>query len=78
VGNTALPHSSEFLSFAPLSNADVCKAIKRLKRSKSVGLDLPVSVIKICSGIFIPVLKHTFSLSLTQQYFPTVWKKAAL
>jgi hypothetical protein len=69
---------SEFLSLAPISDLDVCKAIKRLK-PKSVGLDdIPGFVIKGFSAtrIFIPILRHIFNLSLTQQHFPTVWKEA--
>jgi hypothetical protein len=77
-----LPHlsqCSEFLSLAPVSDADVCKAIKRIKPLKSVGLDdIPGFIIKGCSAIFIPILKHVFNLSLTQQYFPAAWKKAAV
>jgi hypothetical protein len=74
-----LSQSSEFLSLAPISDADVCKAIKRLKPSKTVGLDdIPGFVIKRCSVIFIPTLRHIFNLSLTQQHFPTVWKEAAI
>jgi hypothetical protein len=34
-----LSQLSEFLSLAPISDADVCKAIKRLKPSKSVEPD---------------------------------------
>jgi hypothetical protein len=53
-----LSQSSEFLSFAPVSDLDVCKAIKRLK-PKSVGLDdIPGVVIKGCSHIFILILRH--------------------
>jgi hypothetical protein len=38
---------SEFLSLAHISDADVCKAIKRLKPSKSVGFgDIPCFIIK--------------------------------
>jgi hypothetical protein len=71
--------TSEFLSLAPISDTEVCKVIKRLKRSKSVGLDdIPDFIIKDCSGIFIPILRHIFNLSLTQQYFPAVWKEAAV
>jgi hypothetical protein len=69
----------EFLSLAHISEADVSKVIKRLKPSKSVELDdIPGFVIKGCSVIFIPILKHIFNLSLTQQYCPAVWKKAAV
>jgi hypothetical protein len=74
-----LSQSSEFLSLAHISDLDVCEAIKRLKPSKSVGLnDIAGFVIKGCSAVFIPILRHIFNLSLTQQHFPTVWKEAAI
>jgi hypothetical protein len=74
-----LSQSSELLSLASISDLDVCKAIKRLEPSKSVGLDdIPGFVIKGCSAIFIPILRHIFNLSLTQQHFPTVWKEASI
>jgi hypothetical protein len=56
---------SEFLSFTPISNADVCKAIKRLKSSKPTGLDVFAVVIKGCSVMFVPILRHIVNLSLT-------------
>jgi hypothetical protein len=75
----SLLQSSEFLSLAPISELDICKALRRLRPSKSVGLDdIPSFVIKVCSEIFVPVLKHIFNISLTQHYFPTVWKQAAV
>jgi hypothetical protein len=75
----SLSHSSEFLSVVPISDADVCKAIKRLKPSTSVGLDDILGfIIKVCSGIFIPVLRHIFNLSLAQQYFLAAWKETAI
>jgi hypothetical protein len=74
-----LSQCSEFLSLPPVSDADICKAIKRLKPSKSVGLDdISGFIIKGCSAIFIPILRHIFNLSLTQQYFPAAWKEAAV
>jgi hypothetical protein len=70
--------SSELLTLAPVSHSDISKAINRLKPSKSVGLDgIPGFVIKGCSDVFVPVLKHIF-LSLSQQYFLTLWKQAAI
>jgi hypothetical protein len=75
------PISHVLLNFYPLpvSDADVCKAIKRLKPSKSVRLDdIPGFIIKGCSAIFILILGHIFNLSLTQQYFPATWKVAAV
>jgi hypothetical protein len=74
-----LSQSSEFVSLAPISDLDVCKAIRRLKPSKSVGLDdIPGFVIKGCSAIFIPILRHIFNLNLTQQHSPTVWKEVTI
>jgi hypothetical protein len=63
-----LLHSSEFLSLAPVSDGDILKAIKRLKPSKSVGLDdILCFIIKGCSAIFIHILRHVFNFSLTLQ-----------
>jgi hypothetical protein len=69
-GVFSLPsRSSEFLPLAPIFELGICKALKRLRPSKAVGLDgIPSFVIKGCSEIFIPVLKHIFNLSLSQQY----------
>jgi hypothetical protein len=71
--------SPEFLSLAPISDADVSKAITRLKLSTSVGLDdIPGFVINGFSFIFIHIRNHIFNLSLTQQYFPAVWKEVVV
>jgi hypothetical protein len=73
-----LSQCSELLSLVPASDADVCKAIKRLKPSKSVGLDdISGFIIKGCSAVFIPILRHIFNLSLTQ-YFPAAWKESTI
>jgi hypothetical protein len=79
-GVSPLPsRSSEFLSLAPISELEICKALKRLRPSKAVALDgIPSFIIKGCSEIFIRVLKHIFNLSLSQQYFSTEWKQAAI
>jgi hypothetical protein len=75
----SLSQSSEFLSLALISELDICKALRRLRSSKSVRLDdIPSFVTKGCSEIFVPVLKHIFNLILTKHYFPTVWKQAAV
>jgi hypothetical protein len=75
---TLLP-SSECLPLASVSDSDVKNAIKRLRPSKSVGIDdIPGFIIKGCTDIFVPVLKHIFNLSLSQQHFPTLWKQAVL
>jgi hypothetical protein len=74
-----LSQHSQFLSLASVSDVDVCKAIKRPKPLKSLGLeDIPDFIIKGCSAIFIPILRHIFNLSLNQQYFSAAWKEAAI
>jgi hypothetical protein len=74
-----LSQSSDFLSFANISDTDLCKGIKRLNISKYIGLyNIPGFVIKGCSVIFILILRHIYYLSLTQQYFLIVWKEAAV
>jgi hypothetical protein len=71
--------SSEFLPLSPFSDSDDVKAIKRLRPSKSVVVDdVPGFIIKGCTDIFVPILKHTFNLSLSQHIFLTVWKQAAI
>jgi hypothetical protein len=73
--------ASDFLPTAPISAAEVSKAIKRLRPSKCVGLDgIPSFIIKGCSDVFIPLLTHirVFNLSVTSATFPTLWKQTAL
>jgi hypothetical protein len=44
-----------------------------------VGIDdIPGFIIMGFTGIFVPVLKHIFNPSLSQQYFPTLWKHTAM
>jgi hypothetical protein len=55
------------------------QASKALNHSKSVGLDdISGFVRKGCSGLFIPILKRMFNLSLPQQCFPVVRKEAVI
>jgi hypothetical protein len=62
-----------------VSDSDIIKAIKRLKPSKSVRVDdIPGFIIKGCTDIFVPVLKHIFNLNLSQQYFPPYGSKQQL
>jgi hypothetical protein len=74
----SLSSSSEFLSISRISDSDIFKAHKRLKPSKSVGINnIPSFVIRGCSGMLVPVLKHIFNLSLSQ-HFPTSWKQTVI
>jgi hypothetical protein len=76
----SLPSSSSGShSLSPTSDSDIFKSIARLKPSKSVGLDnIPGFVIKGCSDILVPVLKHIFNLSVSQQRFLALGKQAAV
>jgi hypothetical protein len=75
----SLSSSSEFPSLTPISDSDIFKALKRLKSSGSVGLDNILGFdIKCCSDTLVPVLKCIFTISLSQQYFPTSWKQTAI
>jgi hypothetical protein len=57
---------SEIFSLAPISDEDVCQAIRRLTFSKSLGLDYsPGFVIEGYSVIFILILTRIFNFRLT-------------
>jgi hypothetical protein len=66
------------LFLAPVSGADVCKAVNRLKPSNLETNEIAGFIIKGCSTIFIPILGHIFNLSLTHQYFAAAWKEAVV
>jgi hypothetical protein len=58
--------STDNLSVLSVTDADVRKAIRRLKPSKSVGLDgIPGFIIKGRTHIFVPLLKYIFNLSFS-------------
>jgi hypothetical protein len=78
-GPHSLLLSSDFLHLPPISELDILKAIKRLRPSTSVRPDgIPSFTIKGFSIIFAPLLKYIFDLSLSQEHFPTQWKKAVI
>jgi hypothetical protein len=57
----------------------VKRAISHLLSKKSVDPDeIPYFIIKGCSDIFIPLLRHNFNLSLPTGKFPSLWKQAAV
>jgi hypothetical protein len=75
----ALLPSSDVIPLSSVSNSDVINAIKRLRPSKSAGLDnIPGFIIKGCIDIFVPILKHIFNLSLSEHCLPILWKQAAI
>jgi hypothetical protein len=76
--------STGFWSYYALPRAPVCysdthKAIKRLRPSKSVGIDgIHAFIIKGCSDILMPVLKFIFNLIFSQPILPTLWKQVTI
>jgi hypothetical protein len=40
--------------------------------------EIPNFIMKGCSEIFTPLLRHIFNLSLLTGKFPSLWKQAAL
>jgi hypothetical protein len=74
----AAPHLSESFPLL-LFLMQMSAKPSRLKLLKYVGLDhIPGFTIKGYSGLIIPILRHIFNLSLTQQYFLAAWKEAAV
>jgi hypothetical protein len=70
--------ASGFLPTAPISAAEVSRAIKRL-RPTCVGLDgIPSFTIKGCSDVFTPLSTHIFNLSVSSATFPSLWKQTAV
>jgi hypothetical protein len=75
----SFPPFRQLLNSLSVSDSDVIKATKRLRPSKSVGVDDILGfIIKGWTDIFVPILKHVFNLSLSQQHFLTLWKHAAI
>ena len=69
----------DYLNTFVVTDSSVLKAIRRLKPSKSSGLDgIPTFIIKGCSSILVPILTYIFNLSLSSGVFPTLWKTAAV
>jgi hypothetical protein len=70
---------SDLLNVPYIYDSDVKCAISHLRSTKSVGPDeIPNFIIKGCSDIFIPLLRHIFNLSLSTGKFPSLWKQAAV
>jgi hypothetical protein len=71
--------SSDFLNTPRISDSDVERAISRLRSMKCVGPDeIPNFIMKGCSEILTPLLRHIFNLSLLTGKFPSLWEKTAV
>ena len=55
------------------------KTVKRLRPTKSVGLDdIPGFIIKECLTKLMPVLKYIFNPGVSQMHFLTEWKQSVI
>jgi hypothetical protein len=76
--NSVETTSSDFLNVLFVFDSDIRRAIRRLKSTKLVGPNgIPSFIIKGCSEIFVPVIKHIFNLRLSNGFFSSLWKESA-
>jgi hypothetical protein len=69
--------SNEFFQLPPIQDLEILQVIKGLGPSQSVVLyGTPGFIIKGCSTVFAPLLKAIADLSLSQEHFPSQWKKS--
>jgi hypothetical protein len=67
---------SDFVNVPYICDSDVKCAISHLRSTKSAGPDdIPNFIIKGCSPIFIPLLRHIFNLNLSTGKF-MLWKQS--
>ena len=65
--------------FQFVSNMDVEKIIKSIKRSKATGIDdLPPGLIKDAADVLSVPLSHIINMSLDTGQFPQEWKAAKI
>ena len=71
--------TANVFNFQLVTNAEVEKAIKSIKRSKATGIDdLPPGLIKDAASVISVPLSHIINLSLETGNFPQQWKVAKL
>ena len=67
------------LKFKPVHPDQVLEIISNLKSSSSCGIDnIGPHILKLVKREITPVVTHIVNLSLSQQTFPTVWKRAKI
>ena len=68
-----------FYLLVSVSDLDIQKGVKRLRRVKSAGLDdISGFIIRSCSTILLPILKYIFNPSVSPKHFPTQWKQSVI
>ena len=71
--------TANVFNFQLVTNAEVEKVIKSIKRSKATGIDdLPPGLIKDAASVISVPLSHIINLSLETGNFPQEWKVAKI
>ena len=61
--------------FKQVTDTEVLRNLKSLKRKKSAGLDnIPPSLLKDCASVLSKPLAYLINLSFKNGVFPTEWK----
>ena len=70
-------HRTCSLNLKPVHPDQVLENIFKLKSSSSCGIDdIGSNIIKLVKREITPAVTHIVNLSLSQQTFPSMWKKA--
>ena len=70
-------HRTCSLNLKPVHPDQVLEIISKLKSSSSCGIDdIDSHIIKLVKREITPVITHIVNLSISQQAFPSMWKKA--
>ena len=75
----AMQKRSCSFKFTPVSQEEVLEIVKKLKNSKSTGLDnIDTNTIKLVINEILPALTHVVNLSLITQEFPHIYKQSKI
>lgn len=66
---------ADCLAAMPVTETEICEALRKMKAKKSCGHDgIPSFIVKGCGPILTPILRHIFNLCIQSGVFPTTWK----
>lgn len=69
------PYPAPRFTFKPITDDQVCSAIRALRTFKAPGPDsIPNEVYKHCAGTLSPILGTLFRATFTLKYYPDSWK----
>ena len=75
--NTSVPLNFDKFRFQEISNCEVSQYLNSLKSRKTGGINqIPAFIYKILEPLILNPLTHIINLSLKENDFPDIWKKA--